>query len=79
MDLILMMDMTELIKYRVVEEVLNLVYDGKYSIDTSPLYLSSIYNIMSTMNTFQPKSIYQRVLTNINTMGEWRLKKQSSV
>ena len=79
MDLILMMDMTELIKYKVVEEVLNLVYDGKYSIDTSPLYLSSIYNTITSMDTFSPKSIYNRLENNINSMGEWKLKKQSSI
>ena len=42
-DLLLKMNMDELIQHKVVEEVLNLVYDGKYSIDSSSLYLSSLW------------------------------------
>lgn len=75
MDLILMMDTNDIIQHEVVEEVLNLVYDGKYSIDTSPLYLSSMYNILTTMPTFSPKSVFKALVNNINTMGAWRLKK----
>ena len=79
MDLLLMMNIEKLISHKAVEEVLNLVHDGKYSIDTSPLYLSSIYNTLTTMDTFSPKSVFARLVMNINTRGEWRLKKQSSI
>lgn len=75
MDLILKMGIDDLIQHKVVEEVLNLVYDGKYSIDTSILYLSSVWNTMTTMPTFTPKSVFKRIVNNINTMGAWRLKK----
>ena len=34
MDLMLMFDMDRIIQHKVVEEVLNLVFDGKYSIDS---------------------------------------------
>lgn len=79
MDLMLLMDIDDLIQHKVVEEVLNLVYDGKYSIDTSPLYLSSLWNTLISMNTFSPKSVFKRLINNINSVGEWRFKKQSSI
>lgn len=79
MDLILMMNTDDIIQHKVVEEVLNLVYDGKYSIDTNPLYLSSLYNTLTSMPTFSPKSVFKKLVNNINTMGAWRLKKQSSI
>lgn len=79
MDLIYLMDMKDLIQHKVVEEVLNLVYDGKYSIDTTPLYLSSLWNTMTQMSTFSQKSVFKRLIANINTMGAWRMKKQSSI
>ena len=75
MDLMYMMNMEDLIQHKVIEEVLNLVYDGKYSIDETPLYLSSLWSIMFSMPTFSPKSVFQRLVANINDMGDWRLKK----
>jgi hypothetical protein len=79
MDMMLHMGMDSLIQHKVVEEVLNLVYDGKYSIDASPLYLSSLYYISDQMDIFAPKSVFKRLLAHIDTMGSWRQKKQSSV
>ena len=79
MDLLLSMDISVLIQHKVIEEVLNLVYDGPYSIDTNPLYLSSLWNNIEQMPTFSPKSVFKKLINNINTMGSWRLKKQSSV
>ena len=55
------------------------MYDGKYSIDETPLYLSSLWSIIFSMSTFSPKSVFQRLVANINDMGDWRLKKQSSI
>lgn len=55
------------------------MYDGPYSIDTNPLYLSSLWNTIEQMPTFSPKSVFKKLINNINTMGSWRLKKQSSV
>ena len=73
------MKMDDLIQHKVVEEVLNLEYDGKFSIDTNPLYLSSLWNTIEQMPTFSPKSVFKRLVSNINTMGAWRMKKQSSI
>ena len=79
MDMMFDMNIDDLIQHKVVEEVLNLVYDGKFSIDTNTLYLSSLWNTIEQMPTFAPKSVFKRLVTNINTMSAWRLKKQSSV
>ena len=43
MDLMLLMNMEKIIQHKVVEEVLNLVFDGKYSIDSTPLDISSLW------------------------------------
>ena len=75
MDMMLNMEMNNLIQHKVVEEVLNLVYDGPYSIDASPLYLSSLYFISDQTDTFAPKSVFKRLLVHIDTMGRWREKK----
>ena len=75
MDLLFTMEMDDVIQHKVVEEVLNLVYDGKYSVDTTPLYLSSLWNTMTSMNTFSSKSVFKKLINNINTMAAWRLKK----
>ena len=43
MDLLLHLDMDRIIQHKVVEEVLNLVFDGKYSIDSSMLDISTLW------------------------------------
>jgi len=43
MDLMLLFGMNRIIQHKVVEEVLNLVFDGKYSIDSSMLDISSLW------------------------------------
>lgn len=43
MDLMLLFDMDRIIQHKVVEEVLNLVFDGKYSIDSSMMDISSLW------------------------------------
>lgn len=58
MDLMLMMKMDRIIQNKVVEEVLNLVYDGKFSIDSNALYLSSLWVFISQMDTFSAKSCW---------------------
>lgn len=79
MDLLLSMNLNRVIQHKAVEEVLNLVYDGKYSIDSSVLYLSSLWTFASQMATFSQKSCWDKLVLNINKMGDWRLKKQSSI
>ena len=52
MDLMLMFDMDRIIQHKVVEEVLNLVFDGKYSIDSSMLDISSLWVFITQIDTF---------------------------
>ena len=52
MDLMLMFDMDRIIQHKVVEEVLNLVFDGKYSIDSSMLDISSLWIFITQIDTF---------------------------
>ena len=40
LDIMLEMNMESLLKHPVIVEVLNLVYEGKYSVDSSALNLS---------------------------------------
>ena len=47
MDLMLLFDMDRIIQHKVVEEVLNLVFDRKYSIDSSLLDISSLWHVFS--------------------------------
>ena len=75
MDLMNRMSMDSLIQHKVVEEVLNLVYDGNYSIDCSIFYLSSMWEFVSRLSTFGQKSIWEKLVQNVNKFGDWRLKK----
>jgi hypothetical protein len=52
MDLMLLFDMDRIIQHKVVEEVLNLVFDGKYSIDSSMLDISSLWVFITQIDTF---------------------------
>jgi len=45
LDIMLQMKMSKVLNHPVIIEVLNLVYEGKFSIDSSPLYLSQTFNI----------------------------------
>ena len=77
--IMLEMNMESLLKHPVIVEVLNLVYEGKYSVDSSEF--RSALNLSQSdfpvllfdfflMETADLKSINQRILTNISTFGE---------
>jgi hypothetical protein len=70
LDIMLEMNMESLLKHPVIVEVLNLVYEGKYSVDSSALNLSQTFQCFFLMETADLKSINQRILTNISTFGE---------
>ena len=44
LDIILEMDMEDILNHPVIVEVLNLVYEGQYSVDSSTLYLSQTFS-----------------------------------
>ena len=75
MDLMLMMNMEKLIQHKVVEEVLNLVFDGKYSIDSSSFDISSLWVFINQMETFSTKSCWEKINIHVSSMGDWKMKK----
>lgn len=65
LDIMLEMNMEKLLKHPVIVEVLNLVYEGKYSVDSSALNLSQTFQCFFLMETSDLKSINDRLLLNI--------------
>ena len=79
MDIILEMQMEFLLKHPVVVEVLNLVYEGKYSVDSSVLGLSQTFQAFFLMEAADLKSINERMLMNIKSLGDSGSGKQASL
>ena len=69
LDIMLEMKMENLLKHPVIVEILNLVYEGKYSVDSSTLSLSQTFQCFFMMNTADLKSINDRLINNIVTFG----------
>ena len=70
LDIMLEMNMQELLKHPVIVEVLNLVYEGKYSVDSSALNLSETFRCFFFMETTDLKSINDRLISNILNFGK---------
>jgi len=79
LDIMYEMNMKELLQHPVVVEVINLVYEGEYSISSSPLSLSRTYLCATEMEMFNQKSICKRMIANIAQFGDSDTKKQSSL
>lgn len=79
LDIMLEMNMEKLLKHPVIVEVLNLVYEGKYSVDSSALNLSQTFQCFFLMETNDLKSINQRLFQNIVTFGDAGSGKQASL
>ena len=69
LDIMLEMKMERLLQNPVVVEVLNLVYEGKYSADANSMYLSQTFQSFFLMEIGDLKSINQRLMANIVTFG----------
>ena len=70
LDIMLEMNMETLLKNPVIVEVLNLVNEGKYSVDSSAMSLSQTFQNFFLMDAADLKSINNRLILNIQTMGE---------
>lgn len=70
LDMMLEMNMYELLKNPIIIEVLNMVYEGKYSVDASALNLSETFQCFFLMETNDLKSISERLITNIMNFGD---------
>jgi len=79
LDIMLEMNMEGLLKHPVIVEVLNLVYEGKYSVDSSALNLSQTFQCFFLMETSDLKSINDRLVQNIITFGDNNSGKQASL
>ena len=62
LDIMFEMNMQELLKHPVVIEVLNLVYEGKYSVSQSALSMSQTFQAALDMDSMSLKSINERLV-----------------
>lgn len=79
LDIMYEMNMQELLKHPVVIEVLNLVYEGKYSVSQSALSMSQTFQCVLEMDTMSLKSINDRLIQNIINFGDTGSAKQTSM
>ena len=81
LDLMLTMRMERILNHPVIIEVLNLVYEGKYTVDTPPLHLSHTFACMQTQPVFEQKRVSDRLVQNIQSFGSSHVqeKRQSSL
>ena len=77
LDIMFEMNMQELLKNPVVVEVLNLVYEGKYSVSSSALSMSQTFYCLLEMEITNVKSINERLLQNIVNFGDSGSSKQT--
>mmetsp|Transcript_22212 Transcript_22212/g.34381 ORF Transcript_22212/g.34381 Transcript_22212/m.34381 type:complete len:87 (-) Transcript_22212:720-980(-) len=73
------MNMGSLLNHPVIIEVLNLVYEGQYSVDSQNLYLSQTLLCFFNMDIFDNKSIAGRLFSNIKSLGQQGNEKQFSL
>jgi hypothetical protein len=79
LDMMLEMRMEGLLNNPVIVEVLNLVNEGSYSVDSSALSLSQTFQCFFLMETSDIKSINDRLITNIQSFGDAGDGKQASL
>jgi len=79
LDIMLEMKMETLLQHPVIVEVLNLVYEGKFSVDSSAMSLSQTFSSFFLMETYDLKSINERLIQNITSFGDTGSGKQASL
>ena len=62
-----------------VVELLNFVYEGKYSVSSSALSMISSFNCLFEMDTLSQKGVMERLIANVVSLGENHQGKQSCV
>jgi len=70
LDIMYEMNMQDLLQHPVVVEVLNLVYEGKFSVSSSALSMITSFNCLFEMETFGQKAVVERLHHSIVTLGE---------
>lgn len=79
LDVMYEMNMQSLLQHPVVVEVLNLVYEGKYSVSSSSLSMSLTFQCMLEMDSMSLKSINERLIANIVNFGDTGSAKQTAL
>jgi hypothetical protein len=79
LDIMYEMNMQTLLQHPVVVEVLNLVYEGKYSVSSSSLSMSQTFQCTLEMETMSLKSINDKLLQNVINFGDTGSQKQTSL
>jgi hypothetical protein len=79
LDLMLEMNMKELLNHPVIIEVINLVNEGQYSVDISVMNLSQTFMCLFQADTFSEKSVFDRMVKNIQNLGDDGMRKQCSL
>jgi len=69
LDIMLEMNMESLLKNPVIVEVLNLVNEGKYSVDSYAMNLSQTFSSFFLMDIADSKSINDRLIFNVTSLG----------
>ena len=70
LDIMYEMNMQDLLKHPVVVEVLNLVYEGKYSVSSSSLSMSQTFQSLIDMPVFDMKSVMEKLINNVVSFGD---------
>jgi len=65
LDVMYEMNMQQLLHHPVVVEVLNLVYEGRYSVSSGALSMSSTFSCLLDMEFTGLKSMTSRLINNI--------------
>ena len=68
-DVMMEMKMYDLLQHPIVVEVINLVYEGEYSVDSSIISTSLTFSSLFNSEMFSIKSINDRIIENIKSVG----------
>ena len=77
MDILLQMDMEDTLNHPVIVEVLSVVQEGQYSVDTSIFNLSQTFQTFIQMPISEEKSITSRLIQNIKAIEQDDMKQSS--
>jgi len=79
LDLMYEMNLSVLLNHPVIIEVINLVNEGQYSVDIQVIDLSQTFQCLLQTESMSNKSIFERLIKNIQDFGDDGLGKQSAL
>ena len=69
LDIILEMNMDKILDHPVLIEILNLIYEGVFTVDSNYLELSQTFSSLFYMRAFEMKSIFAKLWHNVKNLG----------